>query len=460
MVRDLSVFCGRSSYHFIARNRRFFYEEIMKRSIHLHDLTQISPAARADLLCRTESDLAPYMAQVQPVIDAVEKEGDVALIRYAQQFDGAVLSAIRVAEADIAKAPSLLSPSVMEAIDYGLENIRAFHEHQKPKSWWKEIAPGCHAGERWSAIESVACYVPRGKGSFPSVAMMTATPAVVAGVKNIAIFTPPGKDGQADIATMAVASRLGISHIYRAGGAQAVAAAAFGTKTIPHYDKIVGPGSPYFMAAKKLLNHRIDPGIPAGPSEALVLADESADPELVMRDLLIEAEHGPDSSCFLVTWSASLADACADHYERLLQGLSEVRAGYAHQVLGGEKGGIVLAPDRSAALSFVNDYAAEHLLIHSAEPFSYVEDIHHAGEILLGRHTPNTLANFVLGPNAVLPTSGTARIASALSTFDFMKRTSLGYVTGKGYAPMAEHARILAEYEGFDAHAQALISDR
>ncbi|HEX2582221.1 MAG TPA: histidinol dehydrogenase, partial [Dongiaceae bacterium] len=265
----------------------------MPNPIHIHEWATLSEKERARLLRRAEDDLTPFLEAVRPVIAAVASEGDDALRRYARQFDQAALLAIKVAPEEIAKAPAALSREMVAALEYGIANIRTFHERQKPEAeWWMETRPGLWAGERWVPIDDVACYVPRGKGSFPSVAMMALIPAVVAGVARIGLFTPPGSDGKADQATLAVAALLGIENVYLCGGALAVAAAAHGTETVPRFAKIVGPGSPYFMAAKKLLADRIDPGIPAGPTEALVVADETADAALVAVDLLIEAEHG------------------------------------------------------------------------------------------------------------------------------------------------------------------------
>jgi histidinol dehydrogenase len=210
------------------------------------------------------------------------------------------------------------------------------------------------------------------------------------------------------------------------------------------------------VAAKRLLAGVLDTGTPAGPSESIVLADETADGRIAALDLLIEAEHGPDSSAFLVTPSRAVADAAIAAIPGFWQRMGAQRVEFSSTVLGGPRGGVVLAPDMDAACAFVNDYAPEHLLIHGDEPFQWLGRIQHAGEILLGRHTPITLGNFVLGPNAVLPTSGWAKTFSPLSTFDYMKRTGIGYVTGAGYPELAKHARVLATYEGFEAHANAV----
>jgi histidinol dehydrogenase len=302
--------------------------------------------------------------------------------------------------------------------------------------------------------------VPRGKGAFPSVTMMTTIPAVVAGVPRIVIVTPPGPDGRIDAATLVAARKAGVAEVFKCGGAQGVAAVAFGTETVPRVAKIIGPGSPYVVAAKRLLADRIDVGLPAGPSEAIVLADGSVNGRIAALDLVIESEHGPDSSAFLVTPSREVADAAVAALPGIWAAIGAERAGFSQAVLGGPRGGVVLARDMAEAIAFVNDYAPEHLYVLSEDPFAWLGRIEHAGEILLGRHTPIVLGNFVLGPDCVLQTGGWARTFSPLSVFDFLKRSSLGYVTRGAYPELAHHARILATYEGFDGHAHAISSAR
>jgi histidinol dehydrogenase len=285
---------------------------------------------------------------------------------------------------------------------------------------------------------------------------MTTIPAVVAGVPKACILTPPGPDGRVDDATLVAARKAGIEKVYKCGGAQAVAAAAYGTATIPKFDKIVGPGSPWVVAAKRLLADKIDPGTPAGPSESIIFADPTADGRLAALDLIIESEHGPDSSAFLVTSSREVAERALEAIPNYWQSLGETRRNFSSTVLCGPHGGIVLGQDENTCIEFINDYAPEHLMIHSREPFKYLGAIKHAGEILLGRDTPLSLGNYVLGPNAVLPTSAAARIHSPLGVHDFLKMTGIGYVTSAAYDLLAKHAYTLAVYEGFDGHALAV----
>jgi histidinol dehydrogenase len=435
----------------------------MTKPVNFHDLAKLTPAHRQALLQRTETDLAPFLEKVVPIIAAIRKDGDAALARFAREFDKSPVEAHEIAatEDDFIAAEKNLDPKVHDALKFATESIRKFHEAQKPEEMWlHEMRPGAFAGERSNAIPSVACYVPRGKGSFPSAVLMTTIPANVAGVKDIIIVTPPGPDGKIDDASLVAARMAGVSRVYKAGGAQAIAAAAYGTQTVPKVAKIVGPGSPWVAAAKRLVSHIIDTGTPAGPSEAIIMADDSVDGRLAALDLLIESEHGPDGSAYLVTWSRRVAEEALAALPELWAAMSAQRVNFSSAVLSGPIGGIILARDENEAIAFVNDYAPEHVQLLSKDPFQYLGRIINAGEILLGEYSPSTLGNFVLGPNHVLPTSGWARTASGLSVHDFMKRITVGYVTENGYRNLAPHAKVFAEYEGFDGHANAVSAMR
>ncbi|WP_412508070.1 histidinol dehydrogenase [Roseovarius sp. SYSU LYC5161] len=428
------------------------------------ELAGLSPAARAALTRRSEADLSWYLDRVDPIIEAVRAEGDAALARFGREFDGAVglqPDALKVTEAEFDAAFAQVAPEVVEAIRFGIGNIRSFHEEQAPAAMsLKEIRRGAFAGDRFLPIGSVALYVPRGKGAFPSVTMMTSVPGVVAGVPDLAIFTPPGPDGAVDAATLVAARLAGVETVYKAGGAQAVAAAAHGTETVSKAAKIVGPGSPWVVAAKRRLAGVIDPGLPAGPSECIVLADDSVHGGLAALDLLIEAEHGPDSSAWLVTSSRRVVDEALAALPEHWAGMAEQRVEFSRAVLTGPAGGVILAESMADACAFVNEYAPEHLEILSEHPFEHLGAITEAAEILMGPHTPVSIGNFALGPNAVLPTSAGAATYGPLSVADFMRRSSVGYVTAKGYPDLAENARILAEYEGFSSHARAVGAPR
>lgn len=423
------------------------------------ELERLSNEDRAALLRRADQDLEPIVERARPIVEAVRREGDAALFRFARELDGVrgPLDSLRASEADIARAYEQVGPELVEAIRFAIAGIRTFHERQKPEPLWlHEVRPGAFAGDRWTPVASVALYVPRGKGAFPSVTMMTAVPAVVAGVPEITILTPPTPEGGIDAATLVAANEAGVKRIVKAGGAQAVAAAAWGTESVPRAAKIVGPGSPWVVAAKRLVAHVIDTGPPAGPSESIVFADATADPELAAADLLIEAEHGPDSSAYLVTPSRAVAEGARTALVRRWAELPEPRRGFVKTVLEGPRGGILLAPSLEAAYAFVDAYAPEHLELLSLEPWAHLGRIGAAAEILMGPWTPITLGNFVLGPNCVLPTGGWARSFGPLSVTDFMKRSSIGYVTAGAYPTLARPAMLLAEYEGFPAHAAAL----
>jgi histidinol dehydrogenase len=433
----------------------------MSMTSHINCLTlsDLTVAERINLLKRTESNLGPFLEKVKPIIEAVRDEGDAALSRFARLFDNAPVAANAIAATpeDFDSAQRELEPDVRDAIAFAAANIRKFHEQQKPEeSWSTEIRPGLHAGDRSTPIPSVACYIPRGKGSFPSSVLMICIPASVAGVEDICIVTPPGPDGHIDAASLVAARAAGVSKVYKAGGAQAIAAVAYGTKTISRYAKVVGPGSPWVVAAKRLLSDLIDTGTPAGPSEAIIFADGTTDGRLAALDLLIEAEHGEDSSAFIVTTSKDVADAALAAIPAYWHQMSAARVNFTKAVLASSRGGILLAKDVSEAMAFINDYAPEHLQVLSKEPRNYLPLIRHAGEILLGEHTPSTLGNFVLGPSHVLPTGGWAKTFSALSVHDFMKRTSVVEVTAQAYLELAKHAGVIAKYEGFDAHANAV----
>ncbi|QJP15815.1 histidinol dehydrogenase [Starkeya sp. ORNL1] len=430
---------------------------------NFHELATLDAAARAKLLRRSEADLSSFMEKVRPIIEAVRLEGDVALARFGRDLDGAAVTpdTLKASEQEFEAAFSAVEPEVIASIRYGIANIRAFHEEQRPEPMWlKEVRPGAFAGDRWTPIDSVALYVPRGKGAFPSVTMMTSVPAVVAGVPSVSIVTPPTPDGSVDAATLVAARLAGVETVYKCGGAQAVAAVAYGTQTVKAAIKIVGPGSPWLVAAKRLLSDVMDTGLPAGPSEALIFADDSIDGALAALDLLIEAEHGPDSSAYLVTHSRRVAEearaALPGHWARM----TEQRVGFSRTVLTGPFGGIVLTPSLEESYRFVNDYAPEHLELLSTEPFVHLGRITNAAEILMGPHTPVTIGNFVLGPNCVLPTSRWARTYGPLSVTDFLKRSSVGYVTSAAYPELAGHARRLAHYEGFSAHENAVSEVR
>jgi len=431
--------------------------------VAMHDYAQMTKDARLALLQRSEENLAPFIDGARPIIDAVKSEGDQALSRFAKIYDKAdvAIGSIAAAPDEFDRAFDTLDKNMIETLEYAAANIRAFQQEQMPGDMWmKEIRPGVLVGERVTPIDSVACYSPRGKGSFPSVTLMTAIPAVVAGVPEPVILTPPGPDGQVDSATLVAARIAGVEKVYKCGGVQAVAAAAYGTQTVSRCRKIVGPGSPWLVAAKRLLAGQIDSGLPAGPSETIVLADPTANPLIAALDLIIESEHGSDSSAFLVTWDRSLAEQVIAAVPSYWNTMSEKLAGYSSDVLSGSCGGVVLVPNATEAYDFINEYAPEHCQILSRNPFEHLSHIRNASEVLLGEHAAGSIANYMMGPNCVLPTSAAAHTYSPLGVRDFLKSSSVGHLTKQGYDELAPKVHTFARYEGFDAHANSVSSFR
>ena len=432
--------------------------------VHVYELANLDTVQRSRLLRRAEVAIDDLLDYVRPIVRAVRERGDAALLEYMERFDHVQLTPdrLRVSRQEIERAYDLLDKDVFLAMEQAIRNVRTFHERQMPhEQWFTQVAPGVMAGEKITPITSIGLYVPRGKGAFPSVMYMLAVPASIAGVPRIVVCTPPAPNGDVDPASLVAADLSGVHEIYRVGGAQAIAALAYGTETIARVRKVTGPGNPYVSAAKRLLYGTLDVGLPAGPSELVLLADQDADPELVARDIMVEAEHGPDSSSLLVTDSRSLLEAVQALVPAKIAALPEPRQSFCRAGFEGEKGtgGLVLASDMHAAITFVNEYAPEHLLVHMREPFAVLPELKNAGEILLGSRTSGPLANYALGTNAVLPTGGFAHTFSCTSVFDFLKRTTLGYVTAEGYGPLSEVTRRLADFEGFPSHALA-VTDR
>ena len=433
--------------------------------IHFYELSKLDAAQCTRLLRRAEIEIDKLLEYVRPIVHAVRDNGDVALVEFMERFDRVQLTPerLRVNREEIERAHHQLDHAVYAAIKHAISNVRAFHERQMPhEQWFTQVAPGIVAGEKITPISSVGLYVPRGKGAFPSVLYMLATPASIAKVPRIVVCTPPGPSGEVDPASLVTADLCGVHEIYRLGGAQAIAALAYGTESVARVHKIIGPGSPYVSAAKRLLYGTVDVGLPAGSSEAILLADESADPELVARDMLIESEHGPDSSGLLVTDSRALVDAVLALLPDKIAALPEPRRSFCRTGLEAPEGtgGIILVEHMSDAITFINEYAPEHLEVQVREPFALLPKLKNAGEILIGPHTPICIGNYSLGTNAVLPTGGFAHTFSCTTVFDFLKRTGLAYVTEEGYASLSETTRCLAEFEGFPAHAHAVTERR
>jgi histidinol dehydrogenase len=424
--------------------------------VNRHELAALDPQQRHNLTERIQqADPGEAGEVVAEVIAAVRERGDEALLEYTRRFDDVELERLRVEQDEFDAAAAALDADLKQAIDYAVANIRSHHQEQVPEqSWTKEIRPGITSGERWTPIASAGLYVPRGKGSFPSVMAMLSVPASVAGVPRVAVCTPPGPEGEVDPACLYAAQLSGIDEIYAVGGAQAIAALAYGTETVPRVEKIVGPGNRYVTLAKRLVYGQVDPGLPAGPSESIVLADDTAEPEVAARELLVEAEHGPDSAALLVTTSSELADAVEGLVPGLASALPDWRREFVETVLSGY-GGIVVARDMDDAIAFSNEYAPEHLHVIAREPYAVLDRLEHAGEVLLGPNTSIAFGNYAIGLNAILPTGGFARGYSCVGVDDFMKRSSFAHVSDEGVPEIGRAAVTLARYEGFPAHAEA-----
>jgi len=415
---------------------------------------------RLRIFTRSESDISAIQSQVQEILSTVQVHGDEALRKFSKLFDKAEFNnlPLLVTDQEFNDAEKTLSIDVKSALDYAIENVWKFHEGQKPKSMeFHQIRPGILAGERAKPISSVGLYVPRGRGSFPSMLYMLAIPAKIAGVPNISIITPPGPGGEIDSACLYAAAKIGVRNVYRVGGAQGIGALAYGTESIPKAQKVVGPGSAYVTAAKRLVSNILDPGLPAGPSESILWSDGSGNPYNLALDLLIEAEHGADSSALFITESEDLAKQVAQEVPKMIAATPEPRRTFLNQVFSSQGyGGIIVTDNPEESAEIINSYAPEHLSIQTKHPWDSAELITNAGEILLGHHLPFSAANYLTGANAVLPTGGKAMSWSGVSVRDFISYSSIVQVSEKGYQDLEDHVIALAEYEGFPRHALAL----
>jgi len=426
-------------------------------------LSQMTADEIAELKKRSGLDIEGLLSSVKPIVEDVKARGDAALLEYTARFDGVHLSAaqLKVSAEEIKQAYEKVSPETLDAFRQSARNVRRFQEQSMFKGMWlMEIVEGVLVGQRITPIESVGLYIPGGKGDFPSVMLMLGICAKVAGVGTIVACTPPTPQGGINSGTLVAADLAGVTEIYKVGGAQAIAAMAFGTETVPKVDKIVGPGSPYVMAGRQLVAGVVDVGNVAGPSEAIILADEEADPWNVALDLLVQGEHSKDAASLLVTHSHELIEGVQEALPELLAELSEERRQICETVLS-QYGGAVLTESLAQSIEFVNDYAPEHLQVAVQNPLAVLPRIRHAGTILLGQRTTFTFGDFSLGPTNVIPTGGFARVQSHVSVHDFLKHNSVCYVLDRaGFDALAGGSATFAEYEGFPAHAMAVRKRR
>lgn len=418
---------------------------------------EMSDSQKERLLKRSESGIESVRETVQSIIDRVKAGGDDAIRSLSLQLDHADLSQLplRLAPEEFDAAEASLSEEMKTAVRFAVSNVERFHRRQRVESLpMEEVLPGVWAGEQATPLDSAAIYIPNGRGSFPSMMYMAAVPAKIAGVKRVVLVSPPNSKGQIDAATLFAARLCGITEAYRIGGAQAIAAMAFGTETIPPCDMVTGPGSKFVTAAKRLLYGTVHVGLPAGPSESIVIADADADPFVTALDLLTEAEHGSDTAALLITPSESLAQAVKAEMEKQVAGLGDTRRQFVSDVLSGF-GGILLTRDLAEACDIANQLATEHLQLAVSDPEKWLPRIRHAGEILLGP-TPFSASNYVIGPNAILPTGGNAKTYSGVSVRDFIKFSSIMKTTDEGLRLLKPHIETIAAYEGFETHRNAL----
>ena len=394
-------------------------------------------------------------ATARQIVDAVRRRGDRAVIELTRRYDGVTLSParLRVSDAEIAVAQTAVAPAALRALRLAARRIAAFHRRQRTRSWSYRDGTGLRLGQQITPLQRVGLYVPGGHAAYPSSVLMNAIPARVAGVREVIMVSPAGRGGF-NPAVLAAAAIAGVDAVYRVGGAQAVAALAYGTKTIPAVDKIVGPGNAWVQAAKKIVYGTVDIDKIAGPSEVLVIADRSADPEYVAADLLAQAEHGSGDECaVLLTPSRPLALAVQAAIERQLQQLAR-RADIARVLR--RRGALVIVRNLAEAAEVADTVAPEHLELIVKDPQRWAPRIRNAGALFLGPFAPAPLGDYVAGPNHVLPTGGTARFFSPLGVYDFVKRTSVVSATREGLRRLAPAVVQLATLEGYDAHAAAV----
>ena len=397
-----------------------------------------------------EMDVEAIVAQI---IRDVRKGKDQAVIEYCRRFDRVDLRTLEVTKEEIQEAKTRVSKEFLEILEKAAANIRAYHEKQVCTGFKME-KDGIVLGQKVTAIENVGIYVPGGTAAYPSTVLMDAIPAKIAGCRQVVMVTPPGKDGKVNPAILAAAEAAGVDRIFKVGGAQAVAALAYGTESIPQVDKIVGPGNAFVAEAKKQVFGRVAIDMIAGPSEILIVADSASDPKHIAADMLSQAEHDKLASTVLVTDSECLARAVQAELEAQIPSLP--RAAIARHSID-VNGKIIVAENLEAAIEVANQLAPEHLELMVDDPFAYLDKIENAGSVFMGRNCPEALGDYFAGPNHTLPTSGTARFSSALSVDDFIKKSQYTYYTREALSKVAKEIAYFARQEGLEAHARSAL---
>lgn len=415
-------------------------------------IVQLKKENRIELLKRSQIDSNSVLETVQDIVSDVKNNQDNALRSYTKKFDGVDLKEFLVSDDEVNESLSKIDPELTSSIKKAASNIRKFHQAQLPEEWSMEIDNGVTAGQIIRPLDKVGCYIPGGRAAYPSSILMTVIPAKVAGVNEIICCTPPGRNGKVDDVILATAYLAGAHKVYKVGGAQAIAAMAYGTETIDPVDKIVGPGNIFVTAAKKVVYGQVDIEFPAGPSEVLIIADKTGNPHFIAMDMLAQAEHDPQSASVLVTTSPELAEKVDLIIESELPNMK--RKKIIQESLD-NNGLIVLVDDINEAVDFSNDYAPEHLMIMTAQPEEIVPDIENAASIFLGDLTPVAAGDYGSGTNHVLPTAFCARMYSGLSTESFLKKPTIQKITKDGLNSLKDVVIPLAEYEGLYAHAES-----
>ncbi len=406
-----------------------------------------------EILAAREQEQVDVSGVVNEIIAKVKAEGDSALLAYTRQFDKAELTELKVTASEIEEACLAVGDEFLAILQAAAENIRAFHQKQVRQGFVMAEKPGVVMGQRIIPLETVGIYVPGGTAPLPSTVLMDGIPAQIAGVKNIIMATPPGANGKIDSSILAAAKIAGVTEIYKMGGAQAIAALSYGTQSVPKVDKIVGPGNQYVATAKRLVYGQVDIDMIAGPSDILVVADESAAPQYVAADMLGQAEHDPMAAAVLVTTSRKLAQEVQAELERVLPKLS--RKNIAEASLKGQ-GKIILASTIEQAVEISNALAPEHLELCVNDPFALLPLVKNAGSVFMGHNTPEALGDYFAGPNHTLPTAGTARFYSPLSVDDFVKKSSYLYYSKQALEEAAEMVQTFANKEQLQAHANSV----
>jgi histidinol dehydrogenase len=393
------------------------------------------------------------ISKVTEIITAVRSRGDAALIKFTREFDGVELKSLKVPQEEIEKSRTNVSEEMLDIIREAVHNVRTFHEKQKQVSWTEENSDGTVLGQRILPLDRVALYVPGGTAAYPSTVVMNAVPAQVAGVGEICVLTPPGKDGSVNRLVLAACSILGIRTVYSVGGAQAIAAAAYGTESVKKVDKIVGPGNVYVAAAKKMVFGDVDIDMIAGPSEVVVLADSTADVDQVAADLLAQAEHDNNAAAILVTTNKGLAGKVQKKLREFIPGL--LRKNIVRESIE-RNGAAFVVDDIRQAVKLVNEIAPEHLEIIAENEWEILGKIRNAGAVFLGKYSPEPVGDYFAGPSHVLPTGGTARFSSVLSVESFVKRSSVIHYSTNAFERDSRKIQIFAENEGLTAHALSI----